>query len=150
MECVNAAITESPEYAGILDTPALPKDERLALCDKAFGGLNEYVLNVVKMLCSSHGAYAFPRIYKEFEKLYNDKCGIVEVEAVSAVALTESEKAKLERKLEAKLSKTVSIRNTVDAGILGGLIIRYNSLQLDGSVKTRLEKIERDLREVAI
>ena len=72
------------------------------------------------------------------------------MEAVSAVSLTDGEKERLITTLEAKLSCKVIIKNTVDESILGGLILRYNSLQLDGSVKTRLERIERDLKTVVV
>ena len=147
---VNSALADSSEYAKILDTPALSKEERLSLADEAFFGLHEYVVNVVKMLCTSHNLYTFSRLFREFSKLYNEKKGIVEVEAVSAVPLNESEKERLSESLKAKLSATVVIKNVVDESILGGLVIRYNSLQLDGSVKTRLERIERDLKEVVI
>ena len=147
---VNLLIKESPDYAKILDTPALFKDERTRLIDEAFGGLNEYVSNVIKMLCVEHNVYAFPRLYADFMRLYNDKLGIVEVEAVSATALTEEQRARIKEKLEKKLSKTVTVSNTVDESILGGLILRYDSLQLDGSIRTRLEKIERGLKSAVI
>ena len=150
LECVNSALLESKDYARILDTPALSKEQRHRLADETFGSLNEYVVNIVKMLCSSHSFYAFDRLYRVFMKLYNNKLGITEVEAVSAVSLTEAEKERLISALEAKLSSKVVIKNTVDESILGGLILRYNSLQMDGSVKTRLEKIERDLKTVVI
>ena len=147
---VNLLIKESPDYAKILDTPALSKDERTRLIDEAFGGLNEYVSNLIKMLCIEHNVYAFPRLYADFMRLYNDKLGIVEVEAISATALTAEQRARIKEKLEKKLSKTVTVSNTVDESILGGLILRYDSLQLDGSVKTRLEKIERGLKSAVI
>ena len=147
---VYSALQISPEYAKILDTPALSKDERLSLIEEAFGTLDEYVKNVVKMLSVSHNVYAFSRLYSDFCKLYNEKLGIVDVEAISAVALSEEETARLKRTLETKLSKTVSIRNTVDKSILGGLVLRYDSVQLDGSVKARLEKTRQDLKKIVI
>ena len=150
LSAVNTVLSESPEYTNILDTPALPKEERFSLCEEAFGILNEYVKNVIKMLSSSHNTYAFSSLYKEYKRLYNEKCGIVEIEAVSAVARTESEKDRLAAALKAKLSKTVVIHNTVDKSILGGLIIRYDSLQLNGSVRRELERIEQGLRATAI
>ena len=53
LKTVNLAFTQNPKYKTLLDTPALPKDERLALIDKAFAGADEYVLNVIKMLCEN-------------------------------------------------------------------------------------------------
>ena len=69
LDCVNRVLLESKDYARILDTPALSKDERHRLATEAFGGLNEYVLNIVKMLSSSHSLYAFDRLYRDFIKL---------------------------------------------------------------------------------
>ena len=112
--------------------------------------LDEYVSNVIKMLCIEHNVYAFPRLYADFMRLYNDRLGIVEVEAISATALTEEQQARIKKNLEKKLSKTVTVSNTVDESILGGLILRYDSIQLDGSVKTRLERIERGLKSAVI
>lgn len=150
LETVNTVLRSNPEYSRILDTPALSKDERLKLIDAAFGTLGEYVQNLLKMLSTSHSTYAFPRLYSAFTKLYNEKKGIVSVEVISAVALTESERSKLKANLERKLCKKVEIINNVDKSILGGIVLRYDSLQLDGSVKTRLDNIERSLKSAAI
>ena len=150
LSTVNTVIENSPEYARILDTPALPKEERLGLIEEAFGGLSEYVKNLLKMLSAAHNAFLFPKLYLAFMKLYNEKLGILEVEAVTAVALSESERAKLSARLREKTGKKISIKNTVDPSILGGVVLRYDSLQLDGSVKTRLEKIEDGLKRVVV
>ena len=72
------------------------------------------------------------------------------VEAISAVALTDAEIAAIERKLSAKCEKTAIVRNTVKPEILGGITLRYSGIQLDGSVKTRLEKLEASLKNVIV
>lgn len=147
---INTVLSDNPEYTRILDTPALPKDERMGLVDEAFGSLSEYARNLLKMLCTAHLTHAFARLYAEFTRLYNDMLGITEVEAVSAVKLKDEEIARLKAGLEKKLGRTVSLKNTVDRRILGGLVIRYDSKQLDGSVKTRLDKIGQSLKSVVI
>lgn len=150
LSVVNSVLNESPEYARILDTPSLSKDERLSLLESSFGGLNEYVKNVMKMLCQSHSVYAFSDLFTGFSKLYNEKLGIVEVEAVSSVPLTEEEKKRLEMALCSKLSKNVVLKNAVDKNILGGLVLRYGSVQLDSSLKMRLDSIKNELKKVVI
>ena len=47
-------------------------------------------------------------------------------------------------------SKTIILTNTVDPSILGGVKLRYLGVQLDGSVKTRLDKFEDALKNTVI
>ena len=147
---VATAVKDNPDYTKILDTPSLSKEERLGLCDTAFSGLCEYVLNTVKILTEKRQMRYFSRLYDAFLALYNKKMGIIPVEAITAVELTEEQCERLKKKLEEKLSATVLIKNTVDKSILGGIMLRYDSIQLDGSVKSRLDKIEAGLKQVVI
>ena len=72
------------------------------------------------------------------------------VDAITAVPLTAAQSDKLAAKLSRTLSKTVIVKNTVDPSILGGMKLRYSGVQLDGSVKTRLDKFEDALKSTVI
>jgi F0F1-type ATP synthase delta subunit len=50
----------------------------------------------------------------------------------------------------AKTGKKVILKNKIDKATLGGVILRYGGVQLDGSVKTRLDKFEEALTETVI
>lgn len=145
-----AAIKENENYFELLDTPALPKEEKLKLVDEAFSSLSEHVLNTIKILCEKRMSRTLPDILKEYEALYDEKFGILRVEAVSARKMTDSQISALKEKLEKEKNKTVIIKNTVNPEILGGLKLRFSGLQLDGSLKTRLDKIEASLKNVIV
>jgi ATP synthase F1 delta subunit len=147
---VRQLLTENPEYRNLLDTPALPKDERLALIDEAFSGISEYVKNLLKILCEKHMIFALARLCTDFAAIYDEARGIERAEAISAVAMTDAQLTALKEKLESITGKTVIIKNTTDPGLIGGVKLRYGGIQLDGSVKTRLESFERALRKVVI
>ena len=87
---------------------------------------------------------------KAYLSEYDKARGIERVEAVTAVAMTEAQLAALRAKLTALTGKTVVIRNTTDPTILGGMKLRYSGLQLDGSVRSRLDAFERSLKEIVI
>ena len=42
---------ENPTYSLLLDSPTMPLAQRISLIDEAFGGVMEYVLNFIKILC---------------------------------------------------------------------------------------------------
>ncbi len=145
-----AAVKENESYLELLDTPALPKEEKLQLVDEAFSSLSESVLNLIKILCEKRSSRLLPEILKEYETLYDEKFGILRVEAVSARPMTEDQISRLKEKLEKEKNKTVVITNTVNPDILGGLKLRFAGLQLDGSLKTRLDTLEASLKNVIV
>lgn len=147
---MRSALLESPDYVKILNTPALKKEERVALVDKAFSSLDETVLNLIKILTEAHSAHLLVGAADEFLAQYDESCGILRVEAISAVPLTKAQTDAIAKKLGASLGKTAIVKNTVDPSILGGLTLRYGSCQLDGSIKTRLDKFERSLKNTVV
>ena len=54
------------------------------------------------------------------------------------------------KKLEGITGKKVIIKNVIDKSTLGGVMLRYGGVQLDGSVKTRLDKFEQALTAAVI
>lgn len=150
IKAVQKVLSENPEYVKLLDTPALSKEEKLLLIDKAFKQVDTYLLNLIKILCENHSVYMFGKTAETFFDLYDEARGIERVEAVTAVPLSEEQKKKLASKLAAITGKQIIIKNTVSKEILGGIQIRYSGKQIDGSVKTRLDSFEKSLKKIVI
>lgn len=140
----------NPEYVKLLDSPVLKKEERVALADQAFGTLNVSLLNLIKILTEKREVHLFDKVAKEYARLYDEARGIVRVEAITAVPLTDAQTKALEKKLSSSLNKTAVVKNTVDKTILGGVKLRYSGIQLDGSIKTRLDKFEEAIKNTVI
>ena len=150
VKIARSVFSANPEYTQLLDTPALPKEERVALVDKAFAGLDTGLVNLIKIITEKRISHLFGKISEEYLSLYDESRGIERVEAVTAVPLTKEQSDKLAIKLGGVTGKTVIIKNTVDPSTLGGVKLRYSGLQLDGSIKTRLEKFEEALRNTVV
>ena len=144
------AMAENPGYEKILDTPAIARDEKLKLAGEAFSGLNECVVNLIKILSERHSVRTLPDVLKTYTSLYNEDMGIEEVEAVTAAPMSASQLQKMKEKLDAITGKTVIIKNTVDEKILGGVKLRYEGKQIDASVKTRLDGFADALKNIVI
>ena len=144
------ALDSSPEYVKLLDTPALTKAERLSLIDKAFAALDENLRNLIKILCERHSVSTFSDVATTYLSLYDASRGIEHVEAVTAVKMTEAQLERMRKKLADMTGKTIMIKNKVDPDILGGVKLRYSGKQLDGSVRTRLDRFEESLKNTII
>ena len=143
-------LRSNPDYVRLLDSPALSKEERVNLVGKAFAGLDERLCNLLKILTEKRMMHIFGKAAKAYYALYDESRGILRVEAITAIPLSEKQAKAIKDKLSRSLSKTVILNNTVDPSILGGVKLRYSGVQLDGSVKTRLDKFEDALKHTVI
>ena len=78
----------SPDYPKLLDTPAVPKEERVELVEQALGSLDENLVNLIKILSEQHSTYLLPKISAEYSALYDESRGIERAEAVSAIPMS--------------------------------------------------------------
>lgn len=140
-----AVFQENPDYLSLVQNPALPKEERLDLLDKAFSGVHVYVLHLLKLLCERSALSLTPGALEQYKALLFEERGILPVEAVSAVPLTEEQRKALTDKLSARTGKTILLENTIDPSLLGGVKLRYEGRELDGTAAGRLSALRRSL-----
>jgi F-type H+-transporting ATPase subunit delta len=150
VKTVATVIKENPDYIKLISSPAISKDEMCELLDKAFSSLDWRLLNLIKILSEKRAMMAFDKIASAYSDLYDESRGIKRVEAVSAVPLTKEQILAIEQKLHIQVGGRFILTNTVDPSILGGIKLRYSGIQLDGSVKTRLDKFEEALKSKVI
>ena len=131
---------QEPGYLRLLMTPSVPKKERCVLLDQAFAQAHPYLVNFLKILCE---AGILP-------ERYNQDQNILEVTAVSAVALDESARSRLQEKLQRVTGKTITLTEKVDPSVLGGLRLDLGGTRLDGTVQGRLERLRNEISGVVI
>lgn len=149
-EIVDAVLAENPSLVKLLDTPALTGAEKHAVIDAAFSTLDVSLCNLIRILADKRGVYLLARVLRAYRALCDEARGIERVEAITALPLTDAQLARLKEKLEARTGKVIIITNTQDPSIIGGIKLRYMGVQLDGSLKTRLDGFERALKETII
>lgn len=141
------AFRENPGYLTLVQNPALPKGERLELLDRAFAGVHPYTLNLLKLLCERSALTLAPGALEQFKSLLYQERGILPVEAISAVPLSEEQRKALTDKLSARTGKTILLENTIDPALLGGVKLRYEGRELDGTAAGRLSALRRSLTQ---
>ena len=135
----------SPEYKELLSSPAVPVTERAAVIDETFrGSMPEHTVSFLQLLSEKGRMELIYECEEEYRKLAENRRARTEATVISAVPLTDEEKAALKAKLERMSGKTVTLTLRVDADIMGGVIVEYDGKVMDGSVRTRL----RELKEV--
>ncbi len=145
LNAIGEGFNENPAIFSVLDAPQVSAEEKLALIDSVFEGCHPYVINTLKLLTEGRRAAAVGYTAKQYKAAYNKDKGISEVTAITAVPLSAANEEKLVLKLKKLLGGEISLVNKVDPSILGGLVIRTDSLQIDGGVKSRLDEIKKEI-----
>ena len=151
LEKVRGLFGGNPDYVRLLSAPNVPKAERLAALDAAFGGrVHTYLLSFLKLLCERGRLRELDNCALRFRRRYNADRGILEAVAVTAVPLRPALAKKLTDRLVGLTGKQVSLQNRVDPAVLGGIRLEYDGQALDGTTRNRLAGIARTLSETII
>ena len=142
LQALDESFAQAPEFLQLLTAPNITKQERCGVVDQSFREqVHPYVLNFLKLLTERGYAKSFSDCRKAYEARYNEDNGILPVQAITAVPLTDVQTQKLTEKLQTITGKTVQLQNTVDEDCLGGVRLRYDGKQVDGTVQNRLDAI---------
>lgn len=141
---------ENNDYVIILDSPAVMLEEKLSLIDSSLKDCDEYVKNFVKMLCEKHSVFQFEDCVKAYSKEYDKHHNIIRSVVISAVKLSDTQLEKMKLALEKKSGKTVFLENEIDPSLIGGVVLRTEGKQFDGSIKGRLDSMKRSIEDIKV
>ncbi len=149
LKFIAGVFTENADFMKVLKAPMISKDEKKSLIEKVFSDkLSEPTFNFLKILVDKSRMAAFPQIVEEFKNLLNTARNIKEVTAITAVPLSEDLKTALTAKLKAITGSEIVLNHFVDSTLIGGILIKIGNEQIDGSVKSRLERLKQDISAI--
>lgn len=150
LSIVRTALQREPQYATLLDTPAVQTEEKLGLLKQAFGAVQPLLLNFLCLLCEKRAYSQFSACADAFGQCYDEAHHLLRAQAITAVPMQERQMTALREKLERITGKTVILSNTTDPSLLGGITLRCGGVQLDDSIRFRLDKLRRSLSDTIV
>ena len=151
LEVLREAFSQEPDFLRLLSSHNLTKQERCQVLEDSFRDrVHPYILNFMKLLTEKSYIRQFPQCCKAFTELYTEAHNILPVQAVSAVALSQEQKDRLTRKLEAITGKTVQLSCRIDGKCLGGLRLASDGRRVDGTVGNNLSEISKMLKNTVL
>ena len=143
-------IDENADFRYLVESPAFTSSEQSRAIAAIVDAVKPSQLtgNFLKVVAGNRRLFALPQIITHFRTLAAAHRGEVEASVVSAHALTDEQRADLGRALGSYSGKTVTMRESVDPAILGGLVVKIGSRQVDTSLRTKLNSLKLALKEV--
>jgi len=107
--------------------------------------INESEIDLIIYLMEGIDLRYIKLITEKYKKLISDSRGNVKVEVVTAKQLSNLDLTDIEEKINSKINGSVIISNTVDKNILGGIKLKVGNTLIDGSIKTKLDKLKQSM-----
>ncbi len=140
-----AAISQDASARALLETPRISFEDKVRLLGEKLPGADPVVLNLAYLLVTKSMFGIAGDISGEFDRLLNSHRGIEQAEVLTAVPLAEPEKQALRSRIKDMLGKEVILTAEVDPGLVGGIVIRVNDKLIDGSTRSRLLALKKEL-----
>lgn len=90
-----------------------------------------------------------PAIARRLRSLADERNNVLRAKIVSAGSLSETYFNQLKHRLESSFGKRVIVEHEEDPSLLGGILVRVGDNTFDGSLRGRLEELERRLLATA-
>ena len=132
---------KSEIFRAFLDNPILAPEKKIILLKKINKKLrlSNYVINFLFVLCEHNRLFAIERIYETLKNLISKN--ETKLELITANKIDSNLEKNIENKLSRIINKKIKIDNIIDENIIGGMIIKIDSLMIDCSISSRLSEL---------
>ena len=103
-------------------------------------------LRGIRLLIKNHREMYIRSICLMYQKLYRKVYQIGRIKIITAVALKQETLDRIKKLVTDRTSRQIEFVEKVDPAIIGGFVLRVNSMQLDYSVGGELKKIAKQLK----
>ena len=143
---ISRFLAEVPYLRAIIMQPLVSDARKNKVADDAFGDrVTATSLNFLKLLIRKRREELVEECAREFQSLLAAHSNTAEAEASTAVPLTPDQTERLTQSLQALTGKTIRLTTQVDTALVGGVVVRIGDTVMDGSVRGKLERLERQL-----
>jgi F-type H+-transporting ATPase subunit delta len=140
-----------PEFGDLLLSQSLSRDERLGLIDRVIAPrASEYFTNFLRVLARHGRLELLPMIRQVLRRVQEEAAGRQRVRVRSARSLSDGSRDRIREGLKARFGFDPILVESVDASLIGGLVIQVGDTVYDSSLRSRLKQLEGRLVEKAL
>jgi F-type H+-transporting ATPase subunit delta len=136
----------APALRSVLADTALPAEGRIKVLDDLIEAkVRPATLRLGRFVLRSGRLRDLVGIFEWLVELAAAERGRRVAEVRSAIPLEEAETARLAGALERLIGRPVEVRVVVDPAVVGGMLVRVGDLRIDGTIRSRLDKLREAL-----
>jgi F-type H+-transporting ATPase subunit delta len=148
---LRAMLQASGDLLRLIRSPVLSRDQQAQaiLIVAEHARLSQLVRDFLAVVARNRRLFAVPAMIEAFLAKLAARRGEVTAEVVAAQALSEAQLAALNEQLRRSIGSRVSIDIRVDPGLIGGLVVKLGSRMVDGSIKSKLQRLQLAMKSIA-
>lgn len=146
------ALNENPDLSRLMNHPKIDKEEKVKLIEDIFKGqVSDELVGLMRMIVEKDHYKEMMNVFTYFIDRVKEYKNIGTAYVTSAVELTDEQKAAVEKRLlETTKYVEFEMHYDVDAGLIGGMVIRIKDRVVDSSIKTKLYDLTRELSKIQL
>ena len=143
LDTLSEALRTAPDFSALIRNPLVSRGDAAKAMDAVAKllGLSATTRNFLGVLAANGRLTALPEVIRAFSTIAAAARGEVTAEVTSAHPLDAGQLQQLAEKLKAREGRDIKIKASVDPELLGGLVVRIGSRQIDSSIRTRLKSL---------
>jgi ATP synthase F1 delta subunit len=141
------ALTEDRQLAVFFFSPYFSTEEKKDGLHRGISGADESFMNFLEALVERHRMPVIFRIRSRFEEMWDKVNKLLPVQVTSAIELDPKTLQSIGKQIGEQTGDQIELSSHVDPEIIGGIVLRVGNLILDASIRTRLEKLRRQVAQ---
>jgi len=143
-----ASIIRDEAFFSFLENREVSFDEKSKALSERLGEIHPMAMKLVSMLVARGRLGMIEDISDDYQQMLDNYRGVEGAqvaEVTTAIPLDEDDKLKLAQRITDMVGKPVVLRAKVDPGVVGGIVIRIGDKLIDGSIRSKLASLRREL-----
>jgi len=142
MAMIRTSMADSRELRRFFASPIISRDKKAAIVRTLFADrISEVTLRFMLMMVDKHRENIFSEVSDAYAKIRDREMGIENVSARIARPMPGEEERTLRESIETLIGKRVRLTTTLDASLVGGVIVRIGDTLYDGSISNQLKSL---------
>jgi len=148
LDALRQALLDSKDFNELVTSPVVSREE----AGKAFAalaaqfGLDAVTTNFLGVLARNGRKGQLRAVIRAFRRLAAEHRGEATAEVITARPLNDDQFKELRQQLRAHAGRDVNIDATVDPSLLGGIVVKLGSQQIDASIRTKLNRLAQAMK----
>jgi F-type H+-transporting ATPase subunit delta len=139
------ALHANRELAVFFFSPYFSSAEKRDGIARAVSGAESEVTNFLELLVEKHRMPVIFKVRSMFDEMWAEENKQLEVTLTSAVELDPEIVQRVGAEIERQTDRKVELSSRVDDGVLGGLVLQVGNMVLDASIRSRLERLRKEI-----
>ena len=148
LNALKAALQASDDLRRLVASPMISRADQAKAVDALAvrAKAHDLTRNFLGLLARNRRLGALNATINGFLAKLAEARGEETAEVTTAKPLSDAQRAMVTASLKQAVGRAVTVTETVDPAILGGLIVKVGSRMVDGSLKSKLQRLERAMK----